>query len=84
MKTDIDKYLIEKGIGEDVNELEALYNTLNEYLSGTINYPGWVKGVYPVRETAEEAIQEGNLFVLKKNGLIVGSIILNHKQEAAY
>lgn len=84
MKHHKDKHIVEKGTMKDINELQILYDTLNDHLSGTINYPGWIKGIYPVRETAEEAIEEGSLFVLKKNGLIAGSIILNHKPEAAY
>ncbi|GFZ31731.1 N-acetyltransferase [Clostridium zeae] len=77
-------YLIEKATIDDINELEELYNNLNEHLEITINYPGWKKGLYPVRETAANGIRENNLFVLKIDGKIAGSIILNHLQEAAY
>ncbi|MBK1809112.1 GNAT family N-acetyltransferase [Clostridium sp. YIM B02505] len=77
-------YLIEKGTIEDINELEDLYNNLNDYLEATINYPGWKKGLYPVRETAENGIRDNTLFVLKIDNKIAGSIILNHLQEDAY
>ncbi|MCC8147026.1 MAG: GNAT family N-acetyltransferase [Bacteroidales bacterium] len=80
----MDKCLIEYGTISDINELENLYDLLNEYLSKTINYPGWIKGIYPVRKTAEDAIKERSLFVLKKDGRIAGSIILNHEPEIAY
>lgn len=76
--------VIEKGCYKDLDELEILYNRLNDFLSETINYPGWIKGIYPVRETAVKAIREENLFVLRKNGVIAGSIILNHVPEEAY
>ena len=32
--------------------MEKLYNELNDYLAATINYPGWIKGIYPIREDA--------------------------------
>jgi len=75
---------IETGTMNDIDELEKLYNDLNEYLQLEINYPGWIKGVYPVRETAETGIKEENLFILRVGGRIAGAIILNHKQEEAY
>lgn len=75
---------IEIGTIDDINALEEIYNDLNDYLHLGINYPGWLKGVYPVRETAETGIKEGNLFTLRIGNRIAGSIILNHKQEEAY
>ena len=83
MKAGNCEYVIEKGTTEDVDELENLYDALNDHLSRAVNYPGWIKGIYPVRETAEDAIKEGSLFVLRIDGLIAGSIILNHTPEAA-
>ncbi len=75
---------IEKGMTQDVDELERLYDDLNDYLAANINYPGWKKGIYPVRETAENAISEGNLYVAREGERIAGSVILTHKPEAAY
>ncbi len=76
--------VIESGISADIDELEMLYDDLNDYLSATINYPGWIKGVYPIRENAVTGIQNNNLFVVRHKGKIVGSIILDHQPEEAY
>ena len=46
------KFTIEPGTSADIDELEKLYDELNDYLAATTNYPGWIKGVYPVREDA--------------------------------
>lgn len=75
---------IEKGTVNDIDELSELYDELNDYFTSTVNYPGWIKGIYPVKDTAIEGITEGNLFVLRIDGKIAGSIILNHKPENAY
>ena len=75
---------IELGQSNDIDELEQLYNDLNDYLAEGVNYPGWVKGIYPVREDAIDGIEHGNLYVAKHNGNIDGSIILNHAPESAY
>ena len=37
------KFIIEPGTSTDIDELEKLYNELNDYLAATINYPGWIK-----------------------------------------
>jgi Uncharacterized conserved protein len=75
---------IEKGTEKDVDELEQLYNDLNVYLNSGTDYPGWKKAVYPVRDTAEQGVQEQTLFVLRTRGKIAGTVILNHIPEEAY
>lgn len=49
-----------------------------------MNYPGWIKGIYPIRENAIDGIESSNLYVAKYNGKIVGSVILSHEPESAY
>jgi len=73
-----------KGNQDDVDEVELLYNKLNDFLAAGINYPGWKKDVYPTRNDAEEGIHDDALFVAKMDNIIVGSVILNHHRETAY
>lgn len=77
-------YLIEKATIADVDELTGLYDLLNDNLEQNTNYPGWIKGIYPVRETAVQGIEKNALFVLRVAGRIVGSVILNNEPEEAY
>ena len=42
------KFIIEPGTSADINELEKLYDELNYFLAATINYSGWIKGIYPI------------------------------------
>ena len=42
------------------------------------------KGIYPVRENAVAGIEDNTLFVLRCNGKIAGSIILDHHPDEAY
>ncbi len=77
-------YSILKATYPDIDILEQLYNDLNDYLSSTVNYPGWIKGIYPTKETAEEGINNETLFILKEKDNIAGSIILNQVPEKAY
>ena len=78
------KFVIESGTTADIDELEKLYDDLNDYLSATTNYPGWIKGIYPIREDAVAGIENNTLFVVRHNGKIAGSIILDHHPDEAY
>ena len=61
--------IIELGKVNDINELEQLYNDLNDHLAKGVNYPGWIKGIYPVRENAIDGVEAK--VELKKNRAIV-------------
>lgn len=76
--------IFDLGKADDIDELEQLYNDLNDHLAKEINYPGWKKGIYPVRKNAIDGVKHGNLYVAKYNGKIIGSIILSHEPEPAY
>jgi Acetyltransferases len=78
------KLIIELGTSNDIDELEQLYNDLNDHLANGTNYPGWIKGIYPIRQNAVDGISKSNLYVARMNGQIVGSIILNHEPEPTY
>lgn len=72
------------GEEEDIDEIELLYNEINDFLAKGVNYPGWKKGTYPIREDAIKGISEGNLYIAKYEDKIVGTVILNHEAEEAY
>lgn len=75
---------IRLGTDNDIEALAQLYDDINDYLSATINYPGWKKGIYPTRQDAVNGINEGCLFVVTENDEVIGSMILRHKPEPAY
>lgn len=80
----MDKYVIRKETADDLDELEKLYDSLNDYLEQNINYPGWRKGLYPVRENAVDGIKNENLYVIEINEQIAGTVILSHEPEKSY
>lgn len=69
----------------DVETVAAMYYEMNEFLAGTINYPGWANDFYPVKETARTAEKEKTLFVLENDdGKIVASCILKTGLQTGY
>jgi ribosomal protein S18 acetylase RimI-like enzyme len=75
---------IDKGTQDDINEIAQLYDDINEYLEKGINYPGWRKGIYPVRESALHGLEQDCLFVVRLKDKITGSVILSHEPEHGY
>lgn len=75
---------IKKGVLQNVDELEQLYDSLNDYLAKGVNYPGWKKGIYPIRESALKGVESDCLYIACYDEKIVGSVIINHEPEKAY
>lgn len=68
----------------DIDAIEHLYDALNDYLAAHENYPRWKKGVYPIREHAEEALAEGNLYVAIIDGEVAGTVVYSNEQGEVY
>lgn len=49
-----------------------------------MNYPRWKKGVYPIREDAEEALANGTSYVAIIDGKVAGTVVYSDEQEDAY
>lgn len=75
---------IRKGNMEDADEISALYDAIHGYYETHTNYPGWLKGIYPLREDAVKGIESGGLYVAEAGGKIAGTLILSHRPENAY
>ncbi len=75
---------IEIGRSNNIDELEKLYDDLNDYLSSGINYSGWAKGIYPTREDASVAIKNKHLYMAKYENKIVGTVVINNIYDESY
>ncbi|MEE1181791.1 MAG: GNAT family N-acetyltransferase [Treponema sp.] len=68
----------------DLDSVEAIYNKIHaKEKAGTLTV-GWAEGIYPVRKTAEDALDAGTLYVLEEDGKIYASAILNQYQLPEY
>ena len=75
---------IRKAVSADIDAVERIYNEIHQAeKSGTLT-TGWIEGVYPVRSTAETALQRGDLFVLEDEDEIRGAGIINQIQVDVY
>lgn len=80
--------MIRKATLTDIDAIASIYNhihTAEESGEATI---GWIRGVYPERETALAAMTRGDLFVqtdeIGGESVVVGTAILNQTQVDVY
>lgn len=69
---------------DDLDYISQIYMDIHEEHANGINYPKWPYNIYPIDEDAKEGIDKQELYVLKINSQIVGSVILNHNQDLGY
>ncbi|MCM1150166.1 MAG: GNAT family N-acetyltransferase [Butyricicoccus sp.] len=70
----------ENDIGRVVEIYENIFRAQERGELGT----GWVRGIYPSRETALEALERGELFVLVDGGVVAASARINRSQGEEY
>ena len=75
---------IRKGTEADIARIAEIYtHILDEEESGRAAI-GWIRGVYPTEQTAREALQAGELFVMEENGAVVAAARINQTQMPSY
>ena len=75
--------MIRKANIEDIDAVALIYKNIHE-AEALSDFTGWEKNVYPVRETAENAIERDDLFVCENEGKIVAAAIINQIQVDVY
>ena len=75
---------IRKAIANDIDAVGRIYDAIHLAEKAGEAQIGWEAGVYPVRQTAEDALKKDDLFVLEEDGLIIGSRIINQNQVDVY
>ena len=76
--------MIRKAAASDVDAVENLYDAIHTAEENGKQTIGWIRGIYPVRKTAEMALERDDLFVLEDAGEIRGTGILNKIQVDSY
>ena len=64
---------IRKADAADLDAVVRVYEHVHDAEEAGPAQVGWVRGVYPVRSTAEAALERGDLFVEKADGAVVGT-----------
>lgn len=75
---------IRKATIEDIPKISAIYDAIHTAEEDGRLTIGWARGVYPVRQTAEDALNRDDLFVALNDDSIVGAAIINQIQVDVY
>ncbi len=76
--------MIRQATVADLDAVEAIYSAIHDEEEAGRASVGWQRAIYPTRQTAETALEQGELFVLEDGGEIVGAGVLNQTQPEQY
>lgn len=75
---------IRKAQEQDINAVAEIYEHIHDCEEAGKMTIGWLRGIYPTRKTAEEALSLGDLFVLEDGGSILAAGRINRQQLEEY
>ena len=76
--------IFRKAEEKDIDIIEQIYSDVISCEEKGLSEIGWIRGVYPTRQTAEDALFRGDLFVMEDGGAVVGSAVINKRQVEEY
>lgn len=75
---------VSKAQKSDIDGIEKIYDRIHDTEEKGLTTVGWIRGVYPTRKTAGDALTRGDLFVMTDNGKIVAAAVINQIQVNEY
>lgn len=76
--------MIRKANSTDIDAIEKIYDEIHQAEAEGRITTGWLRDIYPVRATAEAALQRGDLFVLEDENIVSGAGVINQVQVDVY
>ena len=76
--------MFRKATAADIDRIEEIYNEIHTQEETGHAVIGWIRGVYPVRKTAEDAVEREEMFVEEVDGHIVAAAKINQVQDESY
>ena len=68
----------------DIDSIEKIYENIHDEEKRGFTTTGWIRDIYPTRETAENALIRKDLFVMEDDNKIVAAAIINQLQVDEY
>ena len=68
----------------DLDRIEEIYSEIHREIEAGRASIGWIRGIYPVRATAEDSIRRRDMFVMEEEGKIVAAARINQYQGPEY
>ncbi len=77
-------YKIRHAQASDIDRVNEIYENILAQGERGKDVVGWVRGVYPTRDTAGAALDRGDLFVYEEGERVEAAGIINQKQMDSY
>lgn len=75
---------IRPAAADDLPRIEQIYDAIHTAEETGAASVGWTRGVYPTRATAQAALDDGALFVLEDDGVLVAAGRIDQAQVPVY
>ncbi len=75
---------VRKAEERDLDQIARIYDAIHDEEEAGRAVIGWDRKIYPTLETAQAALQRGDLYVLEQNGVIAGAAVINQIQVDSY
>lgn len=76
--------MFRKAEQRDIDAIVAIYERLHDREESGQGCTGWIRNVYPTRDTALAALEQGDLFVEVEDGAVVAAARINQEQVDVY
>jgi len=76
--------MIRRATINDIPQIVNIYGKIFELEKKGKAYTGWMENVYPTKETARDAFEKNELFVLEEGGRVLAAAGINREQMPEY
>lgn len=77
--------MIRKGTEKDIGAIGAIYDRIHDAEEQGKTAIGWVRGIYPTEDTARQALEAGELFVMEdEDGAVSAAAQINREKVPVY
>lgn len=77
-------YLFRQGSPADYTAVRSFYHLVTDYSNAQAYGPCWVKDVHPSTELMARSLENGDLYLMEKDGVIAAAMVLNHAVHPGY
>ena len=68
----------------DIARTAQFYSMVVAYLDNHVNYPRWIKGVYPSEDSVREMTATGSQYICVESAKIIGAFALSDKPQGNF
>ena len=76
--------IIRKAACEDIEDIVRIYNKIHEREEQGLLTTGWIRDIYPTRDTAAVSVAKGEMYVIADNDEVVAAARINQEQGEEY